>query len=128
MTIINNQKMCVGMYTIFLFLLLVNLKKMLFSTLTIHTNIQHCPRDLSYYKFFWIIRIQYIDRPIPYEARSIHGTRYLYSIQKKSFQNGFAFDSRKQTCFCHICTENVESIEVCENVMNDYVKHWKHRD
>ena len=40
----------------------------------------------------------------------------------------FAFDSRKQTCFCHIFTENVESIEVCENIMKNYVKHWKHTE
>ena len=40
----------------------------------------------------------------------------------------FAFDSIKQTCFCHICTENVESIEFCENITNNYVKHWKHTE
>ena len=28
--------------------------------------------------------------------------------------------------FCHICTENVESTEICENIMNKYIKHWKH--
>ena len=30
--------------------------------------------------------------------------------------------------FCHICTENVESTEVCENITNNYVKHWKHTE
>ena len=40
----------------------------------------------------------------------------------------FAFDSRKQSCFCHICTKNVESTEVCKNIMNNYVKHWKHTE
>ena len=40
----------------------------------------------------------------------------------------FSFDSRKQSCFCHICIENVESTKVCENIMNNYVKHWKHRE
>ena len=40
----------------------------------------------------------------------------------------FAFDSRKPSCFCHICTENVESTEVCENITNNYVKHWKHTE
>ena len=40
----------------------------------------------------------------------------------------FAFDSRKQSCFCHICTKNVESTEVSENIMNNYVKHWKHTE
>ena len=40
----------------------------------------------------------------------------------------FAFDNRKQSCFCHICTENVESTEVCENVTNNYIKHWKHTE
>ena len=40
----------------------------------------------------------------------------------------FAFDSRKQSCFFHICTKNVEYIEVCENLMNNYVKHWKYTE
>ena len=40
----------------------------------------------------------------------------------------FAFDIRKQSCFCHICNENVESTGVCENITNNYVKHWKHID
>ena len=40
----------------------------------------------------------------------------------------FAFDSRKKSCVCHICNENVESIEVCENITNNYVKHWKHTE
>ena len=40
----------------------------------------------------------------------------------------FAFDSRNQACFCHICTENVESTKVCENITNKYVKHWKHTE
>ena len=75
--------------------------------------------------FFWLVGVQDIDISIPYEASTIHGTRELHSIQKKSFKNVFAFDNRKQTCFCHICTENVESTEVCENIMKNYVKHWK---
>ena len=40
----------------------------------------------------------------------------------------FAFDSRKKTCVCHICIENVESTEVCENITNNYVKKWKHAE
>ena len=79
-------------------------------------------------RFFWLVGVQDIDRSIPYEASTIHGTREFHSIQTKSFQNMFAFDSRKQSCFCHICTENVESTEVCENIMNNYVKHWKHTE
>ena len=50
-------------------------------------------------RFFWLVGVQYIDRSIPYEASTIHGTRELHSIQTKSFQNMFAFDSRKQSCF-----------------------------
>ena len=79
-------------------------------------------------RFFWLVGVQDIDRSIPYEASTIHGTRELHSIQTKSFKNVFSFDSRKQTCFCHICTENVESTEFCENIMNNYVKHWKHTE
>ena len=48
-------------------------------------------------RFFWHIRIQYIDGSIPYDARTIHGTRYLHSIKTKAFQNVFSFDSRKIT-------------------------------
>ena len=79
-------------------------------------------------RFFWLVGVQDIDRSIPYKAITIHGTRELHSIQTKSFQNVFAIDSRKQSCFCHICTENVESTEVCENITNNYVKHWKHTE
>ena len=77
-------------------------------------------------RFFWLVGVQDIDRSIPYKASTIHGTRELLSIQTKSLQNVFSFDSRNQSCFCHICTENVESTEVCENINNNYVKHWKH--
>ena len=40
----------------------------------------------------------------------------------------FAFDSRKQSCFFHICTENVESTEFCEKITKNYIKHWKHTE
>ena len=38
----------------------------------------------------------------------------------------FSFDSRKLTCFCLICMEDTESIDVCENINVNYVKPWKH--
>ena len=79
-------------------------------------------------RFFWLVGIQDINRSIPYDASTIHGTRDLHSIQTKSFHNVFAFDSRKQSCFCHICIENVESTEVCENITNNYVKAWRHTE
>ena len=40
----------------------------------------------------------------------------------------FSFDSRKLTRFCPICIEDTESIEICENIIDDYVKHWKHNE
>ena len=38
----------------------------------------------------------------------------------------FSFDSRKLTCFYPICMEDTESIIVCENINDNYVKPWKH--
>ena len=38
----------------------------------------------------------------------------------------FAFDKRNNCCFCHICIDNKESNDVCENKM--YVKYWKHTE
>ena len=78
--------------------------------------------------FFWLVGVQEIDISIPYKASTIHGTRELHSIQTKAFQNVFAFDSRNQSCNCHIFTKNVECTEVCENITNNYVKHWKHTE
>ena len=40
----------------------------------------------------------------------------------------FSFDSRKLTCFCPICIEDIESIEICENINDYYVKPWKHNE
>ena len=36
----------------------------------------------------------------------------------------FGFDKIKYSCFCHVCIEDIESNDVCEN--NMYVKDWKH--
>ena len=30
--------------------------------------------------------------------------------------------------FFHICNENDETTGVCENIINNYVKHWKHTE
>ena len=130
MIVVNNQNMCTCMYTIFLFVRFVNLKNFICkSNIRLYTlTLKIVLHDLSYHTFFWIIGIQEIDRSIPYEDGTIHGTRYLHSIQTKSFQNVFAFDSRKQSCFCHICIENIECTKVCEKIMNNYVKHWKHTE
>ena len=38
----------------------------------------------------------------------------------------FSFDSRKLTCFCPICMEDTELIDICENINDNYVKPWKH--
>ena len=56
------------------------------------------------------------------------GLQNFTLFKQNPSKNVFAFHSRKKTCFCHICTENVESIEVCENITNNYVKHWKHTE
>ena len=36
-------------------------------------------------RFFWHIGIQDIDRSIPYDASTLHRTRYLQSIKTKGF-------------------------------------------
>lgn len=38
----------------------------------------------------------------------------------------FSFDKRKEPCFCSICIEDTQSIEICENEIDNYVKAWKH--
>ena len=40
----------------------------------------------------------------------------------------FSFDSWKLTRFCPICIEDTESIEICENINDNYVKPWKHNE
>ena len=40
----------------------------------------------------------------------------------------FSFDSRKLTFFCPICIEDTKSIEICENINDNYVKPWKHNE
>ena len=79
-------------------------------------------------RFFWHIGIADVDRSIPYDANTIHGTRDLHSIKTKEFQNVFSFDSRKLTCFCQICMEDTETIDLCENINDNYVKPWKHNE
>ena len=78
-------------------------------------------------RFFWLVGVQDIDRSIPYEARTIHaGTRELHSIQTKSFQNVFAFDSRKQSCFCHILHWKCWIYRSLWKHNEQLRKHWKH--
>ena len=53
----------------------------------------------------------------------------IYTQSKqKGFQNVFAFDSRKLTCFFPICMEETKSIDNCENINDNYVKPWKHNE
>ena len=78
--------------------------------------------------FLWHIGIQDVDRSIPFDGSTIHGTRYLHSIKTKTFQNVFSFDSRKLTCFCPICMEDTKSIDMCEKINENYVKPWKHNE
>jgi len=79
-------------------------------------------------RFFWHIGAKDVDRSIPYDASTIHGTRDLHSIKTKNFQNVFSFDSRKLTCFCHVCVEDTETNDICENINDNYVKPWKHNE
>ena len=79
-------------------------------------------------RFFWHIVVKDVDRSIPYDASTIHGTRDLHSIKTKNFQNVFSFDSRKLTCFCHVCVEDTETNDICENINDNYVKPWKHNE
>ena len=51
-----------------------------------------------------------------------------HSIKTKTFQNVFSFDSRKLTCFCPICMEDKESIDICKNINDNYVKPLKHNE
>ena len=78
--------------------------------------------------FFWHIGVKDVDKSIPYDASTIHGTRDLHSIKTKNFQNVFSFDSRKLTCFCHVCVEDTETNDICENINDNYVKPWKHNE
>ena len=50
----------------------------------------------------------------------------MHSIKTKSSRNVFALDKRKYSCFYHVCIDNTESNDVCENKM--YVKYWKHTE
>jgi hypothetical protein len=38
----------------------------------------------------------------------------------------FAFDRRNESCFCSVCIEDTESIDICENKNAGYVKAWRH--
>ena len=79
-------------------------------------------------KFFWHIGIQDIDRSIPYNASTIHGTQDLHSIKTKTFQNVSSFDCRRLTCFCPIFMEDTKSIDNFENINENYVKPWRHNE
>ena len=76
------------------------------------------------YRFFWHIGVQDIYRLTGHDVEIIKGTRKLHSIKKKLSKKVFALDKRKYSCFCHVCIENIESNDVCENKM--YVKDWQH--
>ena len=45
-------------------------------------------------------------------------------MKTKDYQNAFSFDKRKYSCFCHVCIEDTQFNDVCEN--NMYVKAWQH--
>ena len=73
---------------------------------------------------FWHIGVQDVDRSIGNDDETIKGTRKLHSIKTKEYQNVFAFDKIKYSCFFHFCIDDTKSNYICEN--NMYVKYWKH--
>jgi hypothetical protein len=79
-------------------------------------------------RFFWYVGIEDVNRSIPYDASTIPGTRKIHSVKTKCFQNGFAFDRRNDSCFCSVCIEDTESIDICENENAGYVKAWRHTE
>jgi hypothetical protein len=50
----------------------------------------------------------------------------MHSVKTKRYQNEFAFDKGKESCFCSVCIENTQSIEICENKNAEYVKYWRY--
>ena len=56
------------------------------------------------------------------------GHEKIHSVKTKRFQNGFAFDRRNDSCFCSVCIEDTESIDICENKNVGYVKAWRHTE
>jgi hypothetical protein len=71
-------------------------------------GMSRCPKNIlsiQIYTFFnpydlLDIGIKDINRSIMYDANMICGTRYLHSFRTKTFENMFAFDTRKQSYFC----------------------------
>ena len=58
------------------------------STLTFYSHVH--VKLFMFDRCFWHIGIQDIDRSIPYDAITIHGTRDLHSIKTYTFQNVFS--------------------------------------
>jgi hypothetical protein len=77
-------------------------------------------------RYFWHVGIEDVNRSISYDASTIPGTRKIHSIKTKSFQNGFTFDRRNDSCFCSVCIDDSESTDICENENAGYVKAWRH--
>ena len=50
----------------------------------------------------------------------------MHLIKTKLSINVFALDKRKYSCFFHVCIDNTESYDICENKM--YVKESKHTE
>ena len=84
----------------------------------------HSSLNFPYKGVFWHIGIEDVDRSIGNDIETIKWTRKLHSIKTKDYQNVFAFDKRKYSCFCLVCIEGTQSNDVCEN--NMYVKPLQH--
>ena len=42
------------------------------------------------------------------------GHEKVHSVKTKHYQNVFSFDRRNESCFCSVCIEDTESIDICE--------------
>ena len=79
-------------------------------------------------RYIWHVGIKDVNRSISYDSSTIPGTRKIHSVKTKCFQNGFAFDRWNDSCFCSVCIEDIESIDICENENEGYVKAWRHSE
>ena len=50
--------------------------------------------------------------------------KYINPIQLQNYTWDYIFSL--ESCFCPICIENVEFGELCENIIKNYVKYWRH--
>ena len=74
------------------------------------------------HKFFLHIEIQDVNRQIPYEASTIHGTQKLHLVKMKSMKIYLHVIEGTKSCFCSVCIEDTQSTEIFEKKIANYVK------